>query len=278
MVACVGCLTVMDGTAKYLARDYPLWQVVWARYAFNLLALLPLVPLFEGSVWGTRAPALQLARAFAMIAATFLMFLSLSLLPMAETYAIAFLSPVLVALFAGLALREHVDLHRWAAVLVGFFGVLVVTRPGSGLFGAAALVPVAMAATFAFYQLVTRMLAAHDGIQVTMFWSAAVGTLVCTLLLPWNWRTPDLSGWALMAFMGATGLAGQLAMIRAFALAPASIVSPLIYSQIVWATLFGYLVFGDLPDHWTLAGAAIVAASGLHLFRIEARRSGRPRS
>ncbi len=278
MVLCVGLLTMMDGTAKYLAREYPLWQVVWARYAFNLLALLMLLAGLRRRAWRTRAPGLQLGRAFAMIAATFTMFLSLKLLPMAETYAIAFLSPILVALLAGLVLRERLDAARWLAALGGFLGVLVVMRPGSGLFGPAALAPVAMALSFALYQLITRMLGGRDGVYVTMFWSAAVGTATTGLMLPWNWVMPDLDGWLLMATMGMIGLLGQLAMIRAFALAPASLVSPFIYSQIVWAVLFGYLVFGDLPDLWTLAGAAIVVAAGLHLFRHEARRNRQFRS
>ncbi len=273
MVLCVGLLTVMDGTAKYLAREYPLWQVVWARYAFNLLALLLLLAGLRRGAWRTRALGLQLARALAMVAATFTMFLSLKLLPMAETYAIAFLSPILVAVLAGLVLRERLDAARWLAALGGFLGVLVVMRPGSGLFGPAALAPVAMALSFALYQLITRMLGGRDGAYVTMFWSAAVGTAATGLMLPWNWVMPDLAGFLLMAAMGGIGLLGQLAMIRAFALAPASLVSPFIYTQIVWAVLFGYLVFGDLPDLWTLAGAAIVIAAGLHLFRQEARRT-----
>ncbi len=273
MVASVGLLTVMDGTAKYLARDYPLWQVVWARYAFNLLGLLPLLARARLPAWRSRAPGLQLLRAAAMVVATFTMFLSLKLLPMAETYAIAFLSPLLVALLAGLLLRERLDAARWLAVTTGFLGVLVVMRPGSGLFGLAALAPMAMALSFALYQLVTRMLGGRDDTYVTMFWSAAVGSVVTAFLLPWNWRPPDAGALALMAAMGLIGLLGQLAMIRAFTLAPASLASPFIYTQIVWAVLFGFLVFGDLPDFWTVVGAAVVVAAGLHLFHHEARRT-----
>ncbi len=273
MVASVGLLTMMDGTAKYLAREYPLWQVVWARYAFNLLALLCLLPIVRQAVWRSRRIGLQLLRGVTLVAATFAMFLSLKLLPMAETYAIGFLSPVFVALLAGVVLGERVDAHRWAAAAGGFLGVLLVIRPGSGMFGAAALAPVAMALTFAVYQLVTRLLGRHDGMYVTMFWSAAVGTVLGTLLLPLGWRTPDPTGLGLMAVTGVLGLASHLLMIRAFALAPASAVSPFVYTQIVWAVLFGFLVFGDLPDRWTILGAVVVVAAGLHLFRREARRS-----
>ncbi len=275
MMVAVGLLTMMDGTGKYLARHYPLWQVVWARYSFNLLALLALVPIIRVEVWKSRRIGLQLVRGATMLGATFAMFLSLKLLPMAETYAIGFLSPVLVALLAGVLLRERVDRNRWGAALIGFLGILVVVRPGSGIFGLAALAPVAMALTFALYQLITRHLGRYDSVYVTMFWSAATGSLLASLALPWQWRTPDPAGLELMAVMGILGLASHLLMIRAFALAPASLVSPLIYTQMLWAIGFGFLVFGDWPDGWTVAGAGIVVASGLLLFRSQRQQTAR---
>ncbi len=271
MVLSVGLLTAMDGTGKYLVQDYPLGQVVWARYAFNLLALLPLALLGRRPVWQTRAAGWQWIRALCMILATWTMFLSLKWLPMAETYAIAFLSPLLVALLAGPVLGERVGWARWLAAFFGFLGVVVVLRPGSGMFGAVALAPLAMALSFALYQLATRALGGRDHATTTMFYSAAVGTLFTTPVLWWQWREPDPFGWLLMLAMGVLGLLAQLAMIQAFALGPASLISPFLYSQIVWASLFGYLVFGDLPDLMTLVGAAVVVASGLWLWRVEAK-------
>ena len=274
MSLAVALLTAMDGTAKYLVRDYPLWQVVWARYTFNFLGLLPIIAWLRQPAWQSRAPGLQLARVAALVAATYTMFLSLKWLPMAETYAVAFTSPLLVALLAGPALGERVPPHRWAAAAAGFLGVLVVLRPGSGLFGAAAFAPLAMAFAFALYQLATRALGARDTVFTTMFWSAGLGALVTAPLLPANWNTPEAAGWSLMILMGLLGLGAHLAMIQAFALGAASLVSPFLYTQIVWAILFGYLVFGDLPDRWTLAGAALVVASGLWLlWRETGRRS-----
>ncbi len=266
MVAGVGLLTLMDGTGKVLVTGgLPLVQVVWARYAFNLLALLGLLRLRRQALVPSRRLALQLARGLGMVAATAAMILSLRLLPMAETYAVGFVSPVLVALLAGPLLGERVDARRWAAALGGFAGVLLVLRPGSGIFGIAALAPLAMAVFFALYQLATRVLGRFDPPETTMFHSAWVGTAVTTPLLPVVWRAPTPAEWALMVLMGVLGLASHLAMIRAFALAPASRISPLVYSQMIWAVLFGWLVFGDLPDPWTLAGAAVVAGSGLLL-------------
>ena len=277
MVLSVALLSTMDGIAKYLTRSLPLGEVVWARYAFNLLALLVVLPAWRAAVWRTGALRLQVLRGLMMIVATGLMFLSLSLLPMADTYAITYVSPLLVAVMAAAWLRERVGLERWLAMAAGFVGVLVVIRPGSGVIGLAALAPLGAAGAFAVYQLATRMLA-RDHMLVTMFYSATVGTLVSTLFLPFAWRAPDLKALGLMMLMGGLGLLGQLAMIRAFTLGPASTISPFIYTQIVFAALFGLLVFGDRPDLFTWLGAVIVVAAGLQVLRGEARDAPGPRA
>jgi len=273
MVLAIALLTAMDGIAKHLTRSLPLAEVVWARYAFNLLALLMVLPRWRVAVWRTDALPLQLLRGVLMVVATGLMFLALSLMPMAETYAVNYLSPLLVAVLAAAWLGERVGLQRWLAMAAGFVGVVIVIRPGSGLFGLAALAPLGAAAAFAVYQLVTRMLA-REHVLVTMFYSALTGALLTSLALPLVWQPPDLFALALMLVMGGLGLAGQLAMIKAFALGPASTISPFIYSQIVIAALFGFLVFGDRPDLFTWIGAAIVAASGLFLLRHESEHRG----
>jgi drug/metabolite transporter (DMT)-like permease len=267
MAVGVGLLTLMDGTGKVLLRELPLVEVVWGRYACNLLALWLLLRLRGRSLVPSRRLPLQLARGVAMVLATAAMFASLSLLPMAETYAVGFTSPLLVALLAGPVLGERVDRWRWAAAVGGFVGVLVVLRPGSGVFGAAAVAPLAMAFCFALYQLATRVLGRFDPPETTMFHSAWIGTVVVLPLLPAVWQMPDPRQLALMLLMGVLGLASHLCMIRAFALAPASLVSPLIYTQMVWAVGFGWLVFGDLPDLWTVTGSLVVAAAGLLLLR-----------
>lgn len=262
-----GLLTLMDGIGKLLLRELPLIEVTWARYAFNLLALWLLVRLRQRPIVASRRLSLQIARGLAMVLATGSMFLSLSLLPMAETYAVGFASPLIVALLAGPLLGERVDSWRWAAALGGFFGVLVVLRPGSEMFSLAALAPLVMALCFALYQLATRVLGRFDPALTTMFHSAWIGTAVLLPLLPAVWQIPDGRQILLMALMGVLGLSSHLAMIRAFALAPASLVSPMIYTQMAWAVAFGWLVFGDWPDLWTLVGAGLVAASGLLLLR-----------
>lgn len=275
IVAAVATLTLMDTIGKHLQRSLPLIEVVWGRYAFNLLALLALLPIVRVRPWRTQRLDLQLWRAGLMLVATFTMFLSLRLLPLAETYAIAFLAPLLVALLAGPVLGERVGLARWLAVGAGFAGVLLVVRPGAGVIGLAALAPAAMALAYALYQLVTRVLAAHDGPFVTLFFSALIGTIVSTALLPLAPSPIPLPALALLAVMGVLGLLGQLLMVQAFALAPASSLAPYVYSQIVFAVPAGWLAFGDLPDGLTLLGSAVVVASGLALFWHEARSARR---
>jgi len=269
----VGLLTLMDGTGKVLVRELPIVEVVWARYAFNLLALVAMMRLRGRRLVPSRRLPLQIARGLGMVLATGAMLLSLSLLPMAETYAVGFTSPILVALLAGPFLGERVDRWRWLAALGGFLGVLVVLRPGSGMFGAAALAPLVMAFSFALYQLATRVLGRFDPTETTMFHSAWIGTAVLLPLLPAVWVWPHPRQVLLMALMGLLGLASHLCMIRAFALAPASLISPLVYTQLAWAVAFGWFVFGDWPDPWTFAGAGLVAASGLLLLRSNAEES-----
>ncbi|MDF1586303.1 DMT family transporter [Marinimicrococcus flavescens] len=272
MCLAVLCLTVQDSTAKHLALSYPLGEVVWARYAFNLVFLLPLLAVAgHRAPWRSARPGLQMLRGVAMITATGLMFLSVSLLPLAETYAISFLAPLFVAGLAVPALGEKVTPRRWAAIALGFLGVLVVARPGTGILGPAALAPVAMAFFFAVYQLATRRLAAFDHPYTTMFFSAGIGTALTSLVLPSLFVLPAPGDWVLMGVMGLLGLAGQLAMIRAFAFGDASLIAPFVYTQILWAVAIGWSVFGDLPDAWTLAGAAIVVSGGLWLLRQQAR-------
>ena len=271
MVLAIALLTVMDGIAKHLTESLPVAQVVWARYAFNLLTLLAVVPAWRVAVWRTSRASLQVLRGLLMIVATGLMFLALSLMPMAEIYAINYVSPLLVGVMAAAWLGERVGLQRWLATAAGFLGVLIVVRPGSGLFGLAALAPIGAATAFAVYQLMTRMLAGEH-ILVTMFYSAIIGTLTTSLVLPLVWHSPGPAALALMLLMGVLGLAGQLAMIKAFALGPASTISPYIYTQIVFAAGFGFLVFGDRPDLFAWVGAGIIAVSGLHSLRRESER------
>lgn len=270
---------LMDATAKHLSQTYPVVQVVWARYLFHMLTL----PLFLGGVrWAavarTRRPGLQIARSVLLLASTFFFFLAVAFIPLATATSIGFVGPLLVTALSVPLLGETVGPRRWAAVIVGFAGVLIIIRPGPGMFGGGAhwamLLPLLVAVCFALYQISTRVLSRFDSWTTTLFYSASVGLVVMTALVPFHWRTPDLEGWAWMALLGAIGGFGHSMMIKAFAAAPASTLAPFTYLQLVWSTLIGWLAFGDFPDGWTLIGASIVAASGLYVLYRERRIRG----
>ena len=186
--------------------------------------------------------------------------------------AILFSTPFMVAILAGPMLGEWVGWRRWIAIGVGMVGVLVVIRPGLGGLQWAALLSGASAVCYAFYSITTRMLSRYDSSQTTLFYSNMLGMAIMLPVLPFVWTPPQsiLIG-ALMVAMGAFGAFGHYLLIVAHRHAPASVLSPFMYTQLIWATTFGYLVFGNVPNHWTLTGAAIVIGSGLYLLHRERR-------
>ena len=189
-----------------------------------------------------------------------------------------FATPFIVALLAGPMLSERVGPRRLAAIGVGFVGVLIITRPGLGGMHPAALLCVIAAVCYALYGISTRVLAAHDSSATTMFYSGIAGVVLMTPALPAIWTTPPSPlVWGVMLLMGAFGALGHWLLILAHARAPAPLLAPFIYTQIVWMLALGYAIFGDLPDRWTLIGAAVVIASGLYLLYRERVRSAEAR-
>jgi drug/metabolite transporter (DMT)-like permease len=205
---------------------------------------------------------------------TALNFVALQYLQLTETISILFATPFLVALLAAFFLGERVGPRRLAAIAVGFLGVLVITRPGLGGVHPAALLTVGGTVCYALYSVATRILAGYDSSATTMFYSGLAGLVLVTPVVPLVWSTPD-SGvvWTMMILVGAFGALGHWLLILAHARAPAPVLSPFIYTQIVWMIALGFLVFGDVPDGWTLAGSAIVIASGLYLLHRERVRA-----
>ena len=268
MLAAVTCFTALDGTAKLLAHDYSVVEITWGRYLFNFLLLMLLVPrLGIGGLVITGRPVLQIVRGLLLLTSTASMFAALRFMPMADTYAITFVSPIIVALLSVPFLKEQIERSHWAAILLGFFGVIVVIRPGSGIASSAAFFALAMAIAYAIYQILTRMISADEKASTTVFYTALVGTASTSCLLPVVWRAPTLEAWSLLIWMGLAGLIGQILLFKAFSLAAASILAPFAYSQILWASAIGYTVFGDVPDLWTVIGSLILIASGIFLSR-----------
>jgi drug/metabolite transporter (DMT)-like permease len=276
MCGAVACFACLDSSAKFLSRDMSVIQVVWARYAGAfVLAFVLSNPFNHPGLVESRRPFLQIGRSLALLVSSFLNFLALRYLQLDQALAITFSAPFLVALLAGPVLDEWVGLRRWVAIGVGFFGVLVVTRPGFGSIHPAALLSLAAAFTLAFYNVATRLLARSDSSGTTLFYSNFVGFIATTPLLPLVWTPPrGAVDVILMIAVGAFGAIGHYLLIVAHRLAPASLLSPFMYTQLLWAGTLGYLMFDDVPNRWTLAGAGIVVGSGLYLLHRERIRSG----
>lgn len=278
MCAALLCFSCLDATAKWLNRSVDPLVTVWARYmsAFVLTALF-INPWAQPRLLRSKRLPLQLIRSVLLLLSTLCNFVALQYLQLVETMSIIFSTPLLVALLAGPILGEYVGAKRLAAIGVGFIGILVITRPGLGAMHPAILLSLGGAFAYAFYGITTRMLASSDSTATTTFYSGVAGIVLMTPLLPWVWTTPPSPlTWFLLAMTGAFGGFGHWLLILAHARAPAAILSPFIYTQIVWMLVLGYVLFGDWPDSWTFAGAAIVIASGLYLLYRERVRHKEP--
>lgn len=266
MCGAVLCFAMLDASAKWLAGAMDPWQVVFARYAGSMIMVMALLnPITHPGVLRTRRPGLQWVRSLLLLGSTALNFFALKYLQLAETVSIMFATPLLVALLSGPLLGEWPGPRRLAAIGVGFVGVLIITRPGLGGLHPAAFLSMLGCICYAFYSLATRVLASHDPPETTMMYSGFAGTLAMLPIVPFFWTSPDGLSWTLMIAVAAFGSFGHWLLILAHRLAPATVLSPFIYSQIVWMVALGYLVFGQLPDRWTFAGAAVVIGSGLYL-------------
>ncbi|HSS70143.1 MAG TPA: DMT family transporter [Casimicrobiaceae bacterium] len=269
------CLSSLDATAKYLVRDHDLFLVVWARYAGQMLVVTPFAWQRGGpGFWRTQRLGMQLLRSAFLLVATFCFFGGLRYLPLAEASAIIFLTPVLVVVLSGPLLGERPDRTRWIAVITGFVGIMILVRPGSAIFHPAALLLVVAAVCNALFFVITRKLV-DENAYATLFYSALVGTVGLSLALPWE-VGDSTAGWRealMLVLLGLLAGLGHWFVIGAYRLAPASLLTPLAYLQIIWATSYGYLIFGQLPDRWSALGMAIVVGSGLWLALQERRPS-----
>jgi drug/metabolite transporter (DMT)-like permease len=280
MCFAVICFTFIDTVGKYLGQFIPVTEVVWGRFVFAFMAvcLLPIPGVSRlppRDIVTSNRLWLQIVRGFLLLGSTVTNLLALRYLQLDQAMAIMFSGPFMVAALSIPLLGERVGPRRWAAIAIGFLGVLVVVRPGFGGIHPAAILSLLCALCYAFYSIVTRMLARHDSSETTFFYSNLPGAVVMTLALPFVWQTPQYNYlYALMVMQGVVGALGHYLMIRAHRIAPASVLSPFMYTQVVWVIIAGFIVFGDLPNVWTLAGSAIVIASGLYLLYRERKVRG----
>ena len=267
------CLSSLDATAKYFVRDHSLFVVVWARYAGQMAVVTPWAWHRGGpGFWRTRKPRLQLLRSLFLLLATLGFWGGLRYLPLAEASSITFLAPTFVVLLSWPLLHERATRARQIASTVGFIGIVVLLRPGSSILHPAVLLLIGAALSNALYQLLTRRLL-DESIHATLFYSAIVGTLALSLALPFTTSLPHLLavGVVPLALLGVLAGFGHWCMTQAYLRASASLLSPFTYLQILWATAFGYLLFGQHPDATSGLGMAIVIASGVGLALWERR-------
>jgi len=276
LLIAVALFTIGEAIVKSLAHDYDITQIVWARYIFHALVTYTVfsrVNVFR--LARTTRPGLHIARSALMLAATTLFFTSLRYLALADAIAISFVGPLLVTALSIPILKEQVGIRRWMAILVGFGGVLFIIRPGVGVMHWAAVLPLCTAVCYAFYQILTRIASRSDDTQTSLFWMSAFGVVVSSVAVPFFWTMPGPIEWVMMAALGTVYGLGHYLLIRGLEIAPASKLSPFLYTQIIWATLLGLVVFDQFPDGPTLIGGAIVIGSGLYIWwRESVRRPG----
>ncbi|MGE0768825.1 MAG: DMT family transporter [Hyphomicrobiaceae bacterium] len=274
MLLAMFAFAAMDGVSKLLAQQLAIPQILWVRYIVytSFVAIMLRKPGLKATLH-SRQPWLQLGRALLIIIENGMFVLAFTMMPLADMHAIAAASPLIVVALSVPMLGETVGVRRWFAVLIGFVGVLVIVRPSFETLDWRLAVAVFATLLWALYQVLVRMCARTDSSDTTWAWTAVVGLVATSTIGPFVWVWPDPRGWLLLLAIAALGTLSHLALIRALGYAEAGSLQPYGYTLLVWAAVIGFLMFGDVPDAWTLVGAAIVIASGLYAWHRERLRA-----
>ncbi len=268
-------IPVMDGGAKFLSEaGYPVLLIVWGRFFFNLVLMAPVAVATRRNLF-TLPPdlLLQIIRAIALIAATILFFQGLQTLPLADALATYFVYPLFITAFAPILLGEIPGLRRWMAVGVGFAGSLLIIQPGNGAINEGTPYVLVAAVCFAFYNLLTRKLSGRSDAWQTLAFQMLVGTLVMSPVVVFVWQPLNMQAIAVLSMMAVASAVGHYMIIRAYDYAPASVLAPFSYFEIVSATLIGFFIFGDFPVMTTWAGVVVIVSSGIYISIRERRRT-----
>ncbi|MFA5123122.1 DMT family transporter [Zavarzinia sp.] len=266
--------TGMDAMAKWQSERYDVLQLIFFRAFFGTMVLIPFMLRAGGFAVAvrTRRPGLHFMRGMIGTVSLFTFFLAYRYLELADAIALSFVSPLFMTALSVPILGEQVGWRRWTAIAVGFLGVLVIVRPGGGLFTPLALLPIAGAFTYALVGVTIRVLSRTEASVTIVFYFGLFSSIVAGLGLPFVWQTPaSLQDWIGQIGIGLIGGVAQMAMTSAFSRAPVSVVAPFDYTAIIWASVLGYLVWGDVPVAGTFAGAALVIGSGLYILHRETR-------
>jgi drug/metabolite transporter (DMT)-like permease len=274
MCAGTAMFPFMNTAVKLLTTDYPVAEIVWARFTGHLIIMLfVFLPQYRWTLLRTRRPTVQIGRSVLMLVSNLVFVMAIGRVPLATASAIGFTSPLIVTALSVPLLHESVGWRRWSAVLVGFAGALLVIRPGSGFHHPAVLLLLASAVAYALYLIATRWVSRYDNAATGIIFAALFGSLAMTVMLPFVFVMPrTLWDAALFCSLGLFGGFGHYLIIRAFQLGPAAVIAPLGYVELIGTATLGYLVFANFPDFWTWVGAGVIIASGIYIAFRERRR------
>ena len=285
VLAIMFAFAVMDGLTKILSQTLPIPQILWVRnIVFAGLSMTMLHAECRARNWSLKSlarsqrPLLQFSRALLLIVESAIFMLAFKLMPIGDVHAVAAVAPLLVVALSVPLLGEKVGPRRWLAVLVGFAGVLLIIRPGFAKIEPPVLIALLGASMWGAYQVMVRMCSRVDRSETTTLWTALVGLGATTCFGPFVWVWPTMQGWLMLGAIAVLGSVAHTTFIRALGMTQPSLLQPYNYTLFVWAVLVGYLFFGDIPDRWTLTGAAIIIASGVYVWhreRVRARHSGK---
>ncbi len=270
-VAAILCFGLMDVAVKAVSPMTGTIPALWARYAGQMVIVVILIAPRLRKVVRSQYPKLQITRSVLLMTATFFFFLALGQIGLAEATAVMMMNPLLITFGGALFLGEALGPRRIFAILLALAGALIVIRPGTEVFQPASLLPLIAAFCFASYTLITRRLGPDEDVWTSLFYTGLVGSVLLTGLIPFHMPTLTPTGVALLIAIGVAGTLGQLMLIRALSLAEAGLLAPFSYTGLVFAVLWGFVLFGEVPDALTLLGALVIAGAGIYVWHRETR-------
>ena len=273
MIGAMFMFTLMDAVAKVLTQEIGVWPTLWTRYLGQAVLVFLIVLPRLGKIVKTSFPLLQMARSVFLMCATMCFFWGISNIGLAEATAIMDISPVLITLGAVLFLGERIGIRRVIGIIGALIGAMIVIRPGSDVFSVYALFPLGAAICYSGYNIITRFVGAREDPWTSLFYTALFGAIVFSTIVPFHWQPLNTFTITLMAALSVMATLAQWLLIKALSLGEASLLAPIGYIALIFATLWGFLLFGDLPDQWTVIGALVIVASGVYVWSRE-RKAG----